>query len=310
MITINFLTPQQIAGRKQARGRSLTNDERTEDMYTDAFPGLVQQVRELEKNYSNMKKEVAGVEKAYNELQMQLQQAQLSGLGFKISLKKIIPKFIRKIKVFKAFTLPARLAIAPLAAAVGLKPKALGFKGGSIVKHWKTMGTVTRIGGAIVGAAVFGPAIAGFIGKGASVVWGGMKFVGGRLASVPMSLIQGFKGSGAVPQEATPEEAAKQIQGFDLSTIGNMAKQVGLISDATQAQVQMPESYLSPEAREMPEDRYQGSYQDQYGEKAEADILGGLGNLGQYIPLIIGGAVLLMLSTGYARPVELQRQRK
>ncbi len=143
----------------------------------------------------------------------------LEGFSFK--------KFIKKVG--KVLSTPAKIigtvtGLIPLASAIGIRPKALGFKSASSQKLYRKIGQVTRIVGgaalAVAGGIAFGPAIAGAVGKAGSVLWGGLKFLGGKLAAAPEALMSILGQKGIDPATATPEQIlqAGQEAGYQFPT--------------------------------------------------------------------------------------------
>lgn len=202
------------------------------------------------------------------------------------SLKKIV-KSVGKILSKPAKIIGTVTGIIPLASAIGIKPKVMGFKAASAQRQYRKIGQITRIVGgaalAVAGGIAFGPAIAGAVAKGGSVLWGGLKFLGGKLAAAPASLLSILTGKGINPAEATPEQVlqAGQEAGYQFPTTPPTVDGSAMPMSAAQADMTP-----GPSGEETPED---GIVKIQ--PKAQ-----------NYTPLVIGGlAVAGLLALSAAR---------
>ena len=157
-----------------------------------------------------------------------------------------LKKFFKKVG--KVLSTPAKIigtvtGIIPIASAIGIRPKALGFKAASAQRQYRKIGQITRIVGgaalAVAGGIAFGPAILGAVKTGASVAWGGLKFLGGKLLAAPKALMEILGSKGIDPGTATPEQViqAGQEAGYSFPSSSPVVNGQAMPASAAQADV-------------------------------------------------------------------------
>jgi hypothetical protein len=195
-------------------------------------------------------------------------------------LRKIIPKEIRKLKPGKILALPFTL---PLATVGILKPKAVDIGVGK--KFAKQLVTASRIGTAIVGAAVLGPALLPAITKGGMVAMGGLKWLGGKLMSVPKGVGEILQGQGYPDVDSAPIEA-----------LIDAAQQAGALTPEMmqQALAQSGGSYPMPTIENPPISTQYQYYPEQLQQPAEAGMFPG-GGMDTKTMMLMGGLGLVAI---------------
>lgn len=132
------------------------------------------------------------------------QYGEYSGIGKKLKkLKKRVVKVARKVVVAKAGIVTGGL----------IKPKILGIKSKGAVKLYRKTGKIAKIGAAVAGAVVFGPALLAAVGptlaSAGSASLGALKFVGGKLVSAPKAVLSALTRKGIDPKTTTPDQAVQ-----------------------------------------------------------------------------------------------------
>jgi len=204
---------------------------------------------------------------------------------------KSIKKGLRKVTAAQTGFITAGL----------LKPKLFGIKSKSGKKMFKIGGVAGKVVAAVTIGVIAAPFVAPYLASAGSATLGGLKFLGGKLVSAPMTLLSKLTSMGKTPQTATTDEVVKAgIETGDI-TPGMLEQLGGVIPGLTQALNQAPPDLSIPG-----EPDYGGTYtpgqgytpgMPSEGEEgapvAEAGLFGG-GNLTPMLYLGAGFLALMM----------------
>jgi len=214
--------------------------------------------------------------------------AEFEDLG-KFKFKKIfkpIAKVAKKVAPVLAAVNPLTMPLTLFAP--GVAKKLYGIKSAKAEKSFKIGRKITVGMAAVAGAVIAAPLIAPIAAKAGSVALGGLKFLGGKVVSMPSKLFSALKGKGySNPGTASNEE------------ILNTAQETGSITPGMLDQF----SRQFPSGQEPYAEGGQLRIPGKEGEIAEAGMFAGMGGA---LPWIIGGGLLLLTLTGVARPVTLR----
>ncbi len=138
------------------------------------------------------------------------------GLG-KFKFKKVLKKVgkVARIAAVAPFAVPGMIF------APGLARKAMGIKAGTKAERiFKKVRKGIIAATAVTGAVVFGPAVLSALGTAASsagsMTIGGLKFLSGKLTSLPSGLMNIFKSRGVDPFTLPPDQVIQEAvnQGY------------------------------------------------------------------------------------------------